>query len=71
MTAATRYDELIDQLRDHRRARGSDDERDDAVVKEIFDEIEVLWDQMSCEEQERRNEEGWRSWPDLYDTRTA
>ncbi|MDP3220425.1 MAG: hypothetical protein Q8S73_40400 [Deltaproteobacteria bacterium] len=61
--AHDKYLELVGVLRDARRSPSwaAPDDR------EILGVLEDLFDQLTPEEQDRANGEGWRGWPDLYD----
>jgi hypothetical protein len=61
------YQMLVDDLREARRHPGhkpEDDREDLALLTDIY---ELLTD----EERAVVEGEGWRSWPDLHDERTA
>ena len=57
------YIKIVDALR-ARRAKpdwvAEDDRANLALLEDLFGEL-------TPEEQQQANEEGWRSWPDLYD----
>lgn len=55
------YNSKVEELRAKRAQLTSLDEREDLAV------LEDLYLCLTPEEQETADEEGWRSWPDLYD----
>jgi len=59
------YNNLLDSLREQRSTTDWKPEDD----REKLEELCLLFDELTAEEQEQANEEGWRSWPDLYDQR--
>lgn len=73
MTPLDRYNQLVDELRDHRRRIGLKkpvthvvDDRE----RFLLEQLEDTYIQLSDFDQERVNDQGWRSWPDLYDQRS-
>jgi len=61
--AYRRYLQLVDQLREMRRSGVGEPE-----LRPILEALEDLFPDLSGSEQETANAEGWRGWPDEYDT---
>jgi hypothetical protein len=62
-----RYTAILDTLREQRRSPTWKAQDDRSLLAELDD----LYREMSSEERWEAEEEGYRSWPDLYDERTA
>ena len=60
--AYRRYLQLVDELREMRRAGVAGPE-----LRPILEALEDLFPECSDEEQETANTEGWRGWPDRFD----
>jgi len=68
MSASYReYLRLVDALREARRVE--QEQLDQAREREVLGRLTDLFEQLSEDEQDLANAEGWRSWPDLYDAR--
>jgi hypothetical protein len=60
--AYRRYLKLVDSLREMRRDGAPEPE-----LRPILGDLEDLFAELSPEEQDTANTEGWRGWPDQYD----
>ena len=59
------YQATVDELREIRRQPSHTPKRDRLCLRRLED----LYAQLSSKEREIVDQQGWRSWPDLYDLR--